>query len=102
MFSEAKTIWQTAGTHAARDFERDILFAADGLRVAIFAKGLPAVADRLSLFQGVAEKWLVEEDQQTLQTAVARPKRAQSAIKRWDHRLAKQQNGGHGTRGGQF
>ncbi len=39
------------------------------------------MAERLSLFQGVAEKWLVEEDQPRLQTAVARPKRAQSAIK---------------------
>jgi hypothetical protein len=60
--AQAKTIWQTAGTHAARDFERDLLFAQNRLRVAIFTKGLSAVEDRVSLFQGVAQMRLVEED----------------------------------------
>ena len=63
MFAEAKTIWQTAGTYAAGNLEWNILFTQNRLRVAVFAKRLSAVEDCLSLFQGVAEKPVVEEDQ---------------------------------------
>jgi hypothetical protein len=37
VFSEAKTIWQTAGTYATRNPERDILLIVNRLRVAVFA-----------------------------------------------------------------
>jgi len=63
VFSEAKTIWQTTPTHAARNLERDILLAQNRLCVAIFAKGLSAVENRLSLFSAVAETGVVEENQ---------------------------------------
>jgi hypothetical protein len=58
--AQAKTIWQTAGTQSARNLERDILFIAFGLCVAVFTKGLSAVEDCLSLFQGVAQMRVVE------------------------------------------
>jgi hypothetical protein len=62
VFSEAKTFWQTTPTHAARDFEPDLLFAQNRLCVAVFANGLPTVEDGVSLFSAVAEKPLVEEN----------------------------------------
>ncbi len=62
----AKTIWQSTGTQSARDFERDLLFIKNGLCVAVFAEGLSAVEDRVSLFSAVAQRRLVEENQQTI------------------------------------
>ncbi len=60
VFAEAKTVRQTTAAYAARSLERDILLVACGLCVAVFTKGLSAVEDRVSLFQGVAEKPVVE------------------------------------------
>ncbi len=79
MFAEAKTIRQTARAYAARDFERDILFIKNRLRVAVFAKGLSAVENRLSLFQGVAQTIVVEAHEQTAASAIALKERAQSS-----------------------
>jgi len=85
VLSEAKTIWQTAGTHAARNLERDILFIKNRLCVAVFAEGLSAVEDRVSLFSVVAKKRLVEENQQAITTLGALKEWSQSTIKRWDN-----------------
>jgi len=81
VFSEAKTFWQTTPTHAARGFERNLLFAQNRLCVAVFTNGLSAVADRLSLFSVVAEKRLVEENQQTLAAVGAKSEWSQGTIK---------------------
>jgi hypothetical protein len=81
VFAEAKTIWQTTHPHAARDSERDILLAACGLCVAVFTKGLSAVADCLSLFSGMAEKCVVEAHQQTAAPTLALKEWTQSSIK---------------------
>jgi len=83
--ARAKTIWQTTRTHAARNLERDILLIANRLRVAVFTDGLPAVENRLSLFQGVAEKPLVEAHEQTSAPPVALKERARGAIECWDN-----------------
>jgi len=80
--AQAKTIWQTAGTYSARNFQWDILLITNRLCVAIFAKGLSAVANRLSLFQGVAQRRVVEENQQAIAPVATLKERAQSAIKR--------------------
>jgi len=90
VFSEAKTIWQTAGTHATRDFERNILFAQNGLCLAVFTDRLSLLEDCLSLFSPVAEKPLVEENQQTAAPTFALKERSLRTIECWDNGLAKQ------------
>lgn len=83
MFAEAKIIWQTARTRTARDFERDILFIANRLCVAICARRVSAVENRVSLFQGVAEKLVEEADQHTVApngSRVRSGRKAQSSV----------------------
>ena len=85
MSAEAKTIRQTKAARTARDFEGDFLFGANRLCAAVFAKGLSAAEDCLSLFSAVAEKPLAETNQQTAAPSIAFDKRAQSAIERRDN-----------------
>ncbi len=71
MSAQAKTIWQTIPTHSASNLERNLLFARNRLCVEVFAKGLSAAANALSLFSGVVKNYPVEENQQTPAPPVA-------------------------------
>jgi len=64
MSAQAKELWQTAKIRPAGDSQRHFLLVADWLRVAVFAKRLPGLAERLPLFQDVAKVRNVETTEQ--------------------------------------